>query len=428
MKPRTLIQKEAYDAHKELGPFSDIQMQRLESYFISQVYLPITAYKSSYVCLKCGHRWDKGDKKTSKVKCPSCKNMARPTRERTGKGELQMAVVQRAGDFQVVRYVLCRYFKWSSKPVQYFLREVYQTWIKPGKKTVSIGCIRTMNGTWSYGSFEVRSGMRGDVYADIVYPRYTILPVLKRNGFSIKHTPHLKAYITRLLYDPRFETLVKYKDVELIREYLHRGFVITDTDWRLLKILMRNNYRFTYRSFRLWKDYKFMMVQYYYNTDRNVFNPVDLCPKNIKKAHDDMMHMLSIKNEREAKRDKEAKRVHRLKMIDHYNKKMEALKNFIIEDGLLKIVPLCTVDDIKREGAEQEHCVYQAEYFSKKDSLLFTSFYGSEKAETIEYDISRKELLQAHGRNNNMTRYHNDIIRLFEQNAKRITHLIKQQA
>lgn len=428
MKPRTLIQKEAFEAYKELGGFSDTQMQRLKSYFISQVYLPITAYKRHYVCLRCGHKWDKTGKKASNIKCPSCKNVAYPTRKRTGEGELHMAVLQRVGDFQVIRYVFCSYSKHVSKPAHYFLREVYQLWIKPGKKIVSIGCIRTMGGAWTYGPFEVRSGMRGDVYGNLIYPRYTILPVLKRNGFSIRHSSYLKPYITRLLNEPRFETLVKYKDVELIREYLHRGFIITDNDWRVLKILMRNNYRFTYHSFKLWRDYKFMMVQYYYGTNRNIYNPADLCPKDIKKAHDDMMHMLSIKNEREAKRDNEAKRIYRLKMMDHYNRKMEVLKNFIIEDGLLKIVPLCTVEDIEREGKEQEHCVYQSEYFSKEDSLLFTSFYGSEKAETIEYDVSKKELLQSHGRNNNMTKYHNDIIRLFEQNAKRITHLIKQQA
>lgn len=428
MKPRTRIQKEAFEAYKELGGFSDVQWQKLESYFISQVYLPITAYKRHYACMKCGHKWDKVENKGSNIKCPSCKNVAYPTRKRTADGELHMVVLQRVGDFQVIRYIFCSYFKSASKPAHYFLREVYQEWIKPGKKIVSIGRIRAMNGAWSYGPFEVRSGMKGNIPANLTYPRYTILPVLKRNGFSITHTAALKTYITRLLSDARFETLVKYKDVELIREYLHRRWDVNNNEWRVLKILMRNNYRFTYRSYNLWRDYKFMLVQYYYGTNRNLYNPADLCPKDIKKAHDDMMHMLSIKNERDAKRDEEAKRIHRLKMADHYNRKMEALKNFIIQDGLLKIVPLCTVEDIEREGKEQEHCVYQSEYFSKEDSLLFTSFYGSEKAETIEYDVSKKELLQSHGRNNNMTKYHNDIIRLFEQNAKRITHLIKQQA
>ncbi|MBR4025608.1 MAG: PcfJ domain-containing protein [Mycoplasmataceae bacterium] len=88
------------------------------------------------------------------------------------------------------------------------------------------------------------------------------------------------------------------------------------------------------------------------------------------------------------------------------------LNNFKFFENGISIIPLLTIDDVKKEGLENRHCIYSNCYYGKEDSLLFTSYLNNIKLETIEYSLKEKKVIQCRGYMNNDTEYHEQIIYL----------------
>lgn len=78
-----------------------------------------------------------------------------------------------------------------------------------------------------------------DTYA---YPRYRVLPKLKRNGMKGKLSDcHPTRLMNALLADSRIETMMKSRDLQAVGYFVHH---LSDLDrcWHSYKIAARNHY------------------------------------------------------------------------------------------------------------------------------------------------------------------------------------------
>ncbi len=64
----------------------------------------------------------------------------------------------------------------------------------------------------------------------------------------------------------------------------------------------------------------------------------------------------------------------------------------------------------------------------KEDSLILSARINNEPIETIEVSLSRMELIQARGDNNDPSKYHNKIIDLMNKNMKQIARRNAKQS
>ena len=89
-------------------------------------------------------------------------------------------------------------------------------------------------------------------------------------------------------------------------------------------------------------------------------------------------------------------------------------------NGIITISVLNSVDEFIEEAKIMEHCVFANDYHMKPNSLIMTSKLKTKPLETIEVSLDKLEVIQAYGHNNQITKYHNDIINLVNQNMKLI--------
>ena len=85
-----------------------------------------------------------------------------------------------------------------------------------------------------------------------IYPRYKVLPTLRRNGFNGNfHDIVPTKLIPALLSDSRAETLLKAGQYPMLRYYLYHSFNIGEY-WASIKICIRNGY--TIEDGSMWRD------------------------------------------------------------------------------------------------------------------------------------------------------------------------------
>jgi len=81
---------------------------------------------------------------------------------------------------------------------------------------------------------------------------------------------------------------------------------------------------------------------------------------------------------------------------------------------------LKSVEEYKKEGDSQHHCVYTNSYYGKEDSLVLSARMidkPDEPVETVELSLADGSILQCYGKCNRFTPYHNEIVNLVANNA-----------
>lgn len=241
----------------------------------------------------------------------------------------------------------------------------------------------------------------------------SVLPILKRNGLKVSfHNMQPRDVIEGLLKNNMFETLWKCKQYSLLHALAYNW----DRDYNdadkmaAVKIVLRHGYKVT--DGRMWLD----MIDMLKRAQKDIRNPKLVCPYDLEKAHDKAMDLCNKYEERQRKIAERKKLLEDKKAAKKYSIARKCFMGLKLTDGTIVIQVLPTVNAVMKEGEAMHHCVFAAGYYKRLDSLLLTAKVNGERAETIEVDLKRYELVQSRGVCNQNSKYHEKIVNLIKEN------------
>lgn len=321
--------------------------------------------------------------------------------------------------WQVLRYFRITRHRNRQREVSYDTWEVMQFWSKVGEGQVFLARQRTMRiyvDNFAYNSeLEIRKhsvGYGGLYVADIPYAyiyeksaegafkyagkygfddirRYEVYEFLARNKFA--------------------ETLLALRP-DIARMMMHRGYY-ADFYFQAFRIAIRHNYEIEQPL--SYMDY--LNALHYLGKDMH--NPYYVCPEDFHAMHDKYIHQMQevkekVKAEQIAKEQKAANE----KYLDWRKRFFDML----ISDGKVECRVLRSVKDFYDEGESMHNCVYKCGYYKKPNSLIFSARVDGKRVETVEFDLNRNIVVQAYGKCNKFSEYHNEIVSLVNANASLI--------
>ena len=436
MKPKTRIQKEVARLSATLSPISDAQFEWAYKHCIEHI-----AYRTkngTMTCSDCGHVWHSKSTLADNLcgcRCPICgaELKVQETRRRTLNQTRYFSVITTCKGFQVIRVSQVKYVSRKGEPMRFYCHEVVQRWISSNGKVTDMALLRGFPfyycDVWALDSdMEIRP--HNSLYDEVVawsdvYPRMSILPQLKRNGFKGNfHGVSPVRLFKALLSDPRIETLMKTGEIEEMKYFLSNP-ATADNLWASYLIAKRHHYQIN--NIGMWCDYLMMLK----NLDKDIRNPKNICPQDFIEAHDRVNRLIDAKREKaraERERQYEIERREReqqklLKEKENEDKFIALKSKFfglVITDNELTIKVLESIDEYYEEGRKQNICVFGAGYYRKENTLILSARIGDEIIETVEVDLKTLKVVQCHGKYNKDTKYHNRIISLVNNNAKLI--------
>ena len=436
MKPKTKLQKEVARLSATLSPISDAQLEWAYKHCFEHI-----AYRTkngTMTCSDCGHVWHSKSTLADTLcgcRCPICgaELKVQETRRRTLNQTRYFSVITTCKGFQVIRVSQVKYVSRKGEPMQFYCHEVVQRWISSNGKVTDMALLRGFPfyycDVWALDSdMEVRP--HNSLYDEVVawgdvYPRMSILPQLKRNGFKGDfHGVSPVRLFKALLSDPRIETLMKAGEIEEMKYFLSNR-TTADNLWASYLIAKRHHYQIN--NIGMWCDYLMMLKI----LGKDIRNPKNICPQDFIEAHDRVHRLIDAKREKaraERERQYEIERREREQQRLLKEKENEdrfiALKSkffgLVITDNELTIKVLESIDEYYEEGTKQDICVFGAGYYHKEDTLILSARIGGEIIETVEVDLHTFKVVQCHGKYNKDTKYHDRIIDLVNSNAKLI--------
>lgn len=436
MIPKTALQKQVAKLSATLRPISDAQIEWAYGHCIEHI-----AYRTkngAMTCSDCGHVWHSKSTLADSLcgcRCPNCgaELKVQETRKRTQNQTSYFSVITTHKGFQVIRVAQVRYVSRKGEPMQFYCHEVVQRWISSEGKVTDMALLRGFTfwycDVWAFDSdMEIRP--YNSLYDDVVawgdlYPRMSVLPQLKRNGFKGNfHGVSPVSLFKALLSDPRIETLMKAGEIEEMKYFLSNS-ATADTLWASYLIAKRHHYHIN--NIEMWCDYLMMLKR----LGKDIRNPKNICPNDFIEAHDHANRLIDVKiakesAERERQHEVEMRELEQQRILKEKEdeEKFIALKSkffgLVIEDNELSVKVLESIDEFYEEGKTQNICVFGAGYYRKENSLILSARIGGEIIETVEVDLRTLQVVQCHGKYNKNTEYHDRIINLVNNNAKLI--------
>lgn len=160
----------------------------------------------------------------------------------------------------------------------------------------------------------------------------------------------------------------------------------------------------------MWTDYIDLLEYFHLDTH----NAHYVCPKNLKAEHD---RLHERKEKVEAKRKAEEARRDAIKWEAEYKKEKGAYFGICFGDENIQIAVITSVADMAEEGAAMHHCVYNAGYYKRHDSIILSARdKDGNRLETIELSLRTFEVIQSRGKCNQSTPYHDQILSLVREN------------
>lgn len=434
MKPKSRIQKEVAKLSATLNPITETQKR----WAFSQCFEHI-AYRGSngsIVCSECAHEWKAEQRQSDKCRCPKCgaKLTVCHTLKRKSTQKIHFAVVTTRDRFQVIRLVHVEWRSRKGEKAEYIVNEALQRWIDPEGNEVNIArkkCFMPRYcDAWNFDSeMEIRSKNASYDYVPVyaTYPKCRVLPMVKRNGFNGFHDTDPYDLLKGLMFDNKVETLVKTRQYGLLSYYLYRSRYRRDS-WQLIKICLRHGYKV--KNAVTWADH----IDTLERLGLDIHNPLYLCPQDLEAEHNRLVELLKRREEKariERQRKAEIERIEREKKNEEarktYAQRMSQYLDLVFSDGLIEISVLQSAEDFYNEGETLNHCVYSNAYYAKDNSLIMSAHIGDKHVETIEIDLCRFVILQAHGNHNQDSKYHNRILSLVNQNIPKIARRAKRR-
>lgn len=372
--------------------------------------LAISIEVASHICPKCGanlklRHWNRGKGKYSNE-------------------GIRYSVVRSFKGWMVVRTFDVQRNNTKGEPTDFFMSEVYQNWIDENGKEIILGKRYTRSPyyfNWDYsggmdvkrhnhtatGYFELEDVF--DVSRNDFYPRASVTPLLRRNGWTSKILSlrvSVVDAICQLLKNPVAETMVKTGQMSVFEYMLQKGNYIIPYP-HALNICNRNHY--IVKDAALWFDYLDALA--YLNADTH--NAHYVCPSNLNKAHDLWVRK---KAKVEAKRKLEERRKEIAAADAEYKKVKGRFLDIRFSDGIISVSVLQSVEEFFEEGETMHHCVYSNGYYKKENSLILSARIEEKPVETVEVNLGTLRIIQSRGVCNKNTEYHDRIINLVERN------------
>lgn len=429
MEPKTKLQKQVVILSRKLPALSDNQA----AWAIKKSFEMEGFHRAKKIwCIECGEVFEAKESCLSYsllgANCPCCgKHLkVQGSRKRVYSPQpVYFTIITTIGGFQVLRHFVASKSCRVGQPAKFELHEAVQNWISPkGIETIMARLTNSSYGAydqWNWGSsMEIRS----DNYLKDKYHIWakniktlSLLPKLKYAKIDEDYygvTPDI--LFRMLLRYPFVETLMKQGDKELL-EYMEDNITQVGKYWPSIKIARRHGFKINKRTdLRMYFDY----IEMSDAIGRDVRSPKYLCPKNLKKAHDEVM---KLKQKLDEKIDLEKKKEQALKDEAIYQKQKGKFFDLFFGDDLIQISVLQSVMDFLNEGKEMHHCVYTNKYYLKPESLILSARLGDKRIETVEVNLKTLDVVQSRGVCNQMTEYHDHIIGLVKKNI----NLIRQK-
>lgn len=439
MKPRTKIQKRIVSLSNQLygSSLRGVEPSRDVKGWVENklVEYPSCITKSGVVtCLNCMNKFNrpKGYRRKKAV-CPCCGKEIKLTERRLQRvlDQFYFTVLDTIEEFQVVQNFLCTaYFDpQSGNHITYI--ELDRIFIDKDNNTHAMSRCKSMNGDIAFFSaMEYRYTMFYTISLG-VYPKSRILPFFRKRGFkaSLVNSNNRLCVInllSNLIGHSKVETLIKSGYIGIYTssnrssytgDLSFNGYSI-ERYWPSIKIAIRNRYH-AY-DWSIWFDHLGMLR----NEGKDLRNAHYVCPRNLKLEHQkliDKARKLREKEEQERKieqmlKDQEAEK--------EFIERIKKFKDLMIAERDISITPLKDLEDFKNESDALKHCVFASKYYKKKNSLILSARVGNKRTETIEYNLSSKEVIQCRGLKNSSSEYHDRILEVFNKNVSQINKRI----
>jgi hypothetical protein len=416
MKPKNRFQKQVMELSKQLPTITSKQEQWARRYCFEHIAKKNS--KGVFTCLECGHKWTDKSYTANIVVCPCCKTTleVKRTRQQVFKQSEYFCIVTTFKGYQVLRFFYLNVYKKEGQQAHFFCREVVQRWINPQGKYATLALIRMSyyRDKWVFSSdLEIRKERElHDIMPTKIYPRYRILPEIKRNGFKgVYHDNTPFRLFHSILTNNRMETLLKAGQYGLLRYFIRTKGTTLDHYWTSIRICIRNHY--TIEDGSMWCDYVNMLT--ILGKDTNC--PKYVCPIDLKAEHN-RRHTEILKQ-----REKEEQEQRKRKAMEQEQRFREMKAKFFgiaFTDGTINIRVLESVQEYLEEGNVLHHCVFTNEYYIKPNSLILSATISGKRLETIEVSLETMKVIQCRGLCNQNTEYHDQIINLVHRNMKQI--------
>lgn len=301
-----------------------------------------------------------------------------------------------------------------SKPYTYNFYNSYWSLDEPMK-------VARKRRTLSYGGNDTY-----DLAYDTFYPRTKVLPVLKRNGWSNKLTKVKNSPIRiwkALLHEPIAEGLVKQGQLAIFDYLLDTGM----EDWRhgggyrlaLVKICTRHGY--IIKDARMWNDVIGMLEEL--GMDKR--SPKYICPDSLKAMHDWLMDKTA--RLRAKKKKEEQRRENRIWEKKYAEDKARYLP-ITFDNGVVFCHVIQSVEEMLEEGECMHHCVYDAGYYKRPESLILSARdKAGKRLETVEVNLKTYKVVQSRALQNGRTSLHEDIVSLVEKNMSLVRNAERRE-
>lgn len=440
MEPKTKIQKEVAKIYLKLPPISQKQYD--------WAYKKFTKYsliqRNRFYCLECGHNESIKEnfevllmKIQNKTVCPKCKAIAKPEVKSMPR-RMQVETFKILTTFkgqQVIRIVYGYKKLKRGAESELTFYETMQHWINEDGKIVSLSKPRAFMAQYidsfilyapmAFKSSAFVMSALFDIDPEDICPNYKILPILKRNGFVIKALQSVipQALFPELLKNSQIETLMKANQLELLKfalSYYPKNeyqFNKIKTFWPQIKIAIRNNY--IIKDPNVWIDY----IENLEKCNKDILNSKFICPIDLTKEHEKYLEKL-----RQIRRKEKLDALKQQIEIDNENylDKKKVFLDLFFKFENISIEMMQSVNQVFNEGYELKHCIFENEYYKKKNTILLSAKVDDKVTETVEVDLNQFKILQARGISNKPSEYNEAIIKVINDNIKEIKKRTKK--
>lgn len=422
---------------QQLPPLSPAQRMWARKAIFTHVAF---ATKQTAWCSDCGTIFAPIDN-DKRYTCPVCDTKLKVEHSRKQKLQeygyfTQLSVI---GDYQVVRHYQAWQHSKKGQQTTYSHQEVVQLWIdNKGNKTIvarSASWFCSTTDSWSWSSpMEIRriystaygyTRTRYNICAPIC-PGSEVLPILRKRGYTLRcQSAAPDEIMTGILTDNNTETLMKQKQYDVAGYYVRRGSYKYQQYRHAVNIATRNGY--SIKDASLWYDYLDLLE--YFNLDTH--NSKYICPGNLKREHDKLMHRKEVilaRERTEAQRKRDAEELKRnAKAIAKYKELKGCYFGILLKHGKLHASVLPDVEAFMQEGEAMRHCVFTNGYYKRKDCLIFSVRNRQDKrVATVEFDLKTLKVVQCRGKANSQPKEYDEILKMFQAGATKIQQVQQQ--
>ncbi len=429
MRPRTKIQKAVAEIFHELSPIDEKTRA-----WAWRTLFDHTAHRTGTDawCSDCGGRIKLAGGELAaalgidEVECPHCGELLKVkfSRKKKTMAKLYFTVLDTHKGYQVVRHFLATRSvscacSWPTRRID----EVAQIWLDEKGNEAVVGLPKIgfscYYDAWSLaGGMAIRehgSSYRGDrftIFGDVA-PRPRVLPIYRKHGYTRRcEAMPADRLLRTILTDNRAETLIKQKQYDLLSYFFwQRWGSMYGRYAKAINICTRHGY--IVKDASMWCDY-IDLLRYFAKDDRN---PQYICPKSLKKSHDELLKRKRVIEAREAaersRREEEERKLRNEKLAKEYVKRVAKVVAVKLSNSSLQAWVLPTVEAFREEGEAMHHCVFENNYFAHKDTLILTVRDNKGKRlATIELNTKSWQIVQCRGVNNSVPK-RDEEIRLF---------------